>query len=238
MNQKLVSVSVLAAVLVGGLLGSSQAEQSSDFIYACKTPKVGVLIRASTTPVTCPAGTSAIQWGSGNVGPKGDKGEPGETGAQGMQGPKGDKGDPGYSYEEVLAQVGGQESNVNVYFFGGNMCVGTGVTQVMSSSSWCLKELSGSRELQVLSVVGSRGSTINGMDNAFQPYWLLPQDCPTNATEVSRATGNFSRNPDGVLMSEEKPFKLNIETPSSCLAIYTRADQFANGVLQVIMKQK
>jgi hypothetical protein len=231
MNQKLTLAGVLAAVLIGGLFSPSQADQAGQVIYACTTPKNATVMRVSTSPVACPAGTTPIQWGAGSIGPKGDKGDQGDTGLPGLQGPKGDKGDPGYSYEEALASANVQESNVFTFWSGytkhsdGQFCTGPGFSRIYFGGGWtwgCQKQLDNVKSVNVLSVTAAYSGNQNP---DAQLLYLIPGTC---SNSLGSATA--------MLVSGEEPFQIEATNPHSCLVTsFNNSMSYAVGMYQVVV---
>ena len=208
MNQKLTMAGVLAAVLIGALFSPSQAEQSSQVIYACTTPKNGTVMRVSTSPVTCPPGTTPIQWGAGSIGPQGEKG------ATGPQGPKGEKGQPGLTYGEAMAS-GNDENSAIWSLINQPGCLGPGFVNLNEGSyQYCARQFSGVHSIQILSVV------ITSEQNSYKGYahagYILKSTCPSTWSATNNAINTMG--PITLLAIDGmKPVSYSVDSDQVCL---------------------
>ena len=236
MNQKLTMAGVLAAVLIGGLFSPSQADQAGQVIYACTTPKNATVMRVSTTPVSCPAGTTPIQWGAGSIGPKGDKGDQGDTGLPGLQGPKGDKGDPGYSYEEALAAVNDSSSDSKSLMFGsshrsGAACLGEGFTMWSNYNTYyCYRSFESVNKINFLSV---DSASYNGLLPDAAAVYVMSGACPSKHDDYFV----FERDnrPAAYLIKGQGPYSLEMPSSTSCIfTSFNLGYQSESGMYQVI----
>lgn len=214
--KKYLAVAVAVAGLIAiGLISSSNADQSGTLVYGCTTPKNGTVMRVSTEPVTCPAGTKAIQFGQG---PQGIQGVPGEKGPAGEQGPKGDKGDAGYSYDQALATLGADGDSPWIIYSGlshqtGDYCVGVdayGYRESPGYSQICTRSLSGYTKLNILSVTSA---VYNGQAPDPQPFFISASGCPTSFSDFS----SMRLKPSGWLFNGTKPFNVALTSDTSCL---------------------
>lgn len=214
MVKKIALISIGMAILGGAvLISSSNAEPNSATMYACSTPRNGNIIRVSYAPITCPTGTTPIQWGVGSQGPQGPKGD---TGSVGSAGPKGDKGDPGYSYDQALASAnlpGGQVWAIESGFThnGGSACIGDSVGTISYGNSvWsCTKSLAGQTRLSILSV---KSGSENGLSPDPQPFYLAPDGCAS--VDINHLS------PAGFFISDESPVNYSLPSSNTCLVTY------------------
>ncbi len=218
----------IVAITMGVVIGSSNADQSNGTIYACSTPRNGNVIRVSYTPVSCSAGTTPIQWGTGVAGPQGVKGE---TGSIGPQGQKGEKGDPGYSYDQALASANMQGSDVwslqsGYSNSGGVGCIGNSVATISYGYGTysCTKSLAGSSRLSILFV---KSATSNGLEPDPQPFYFAADGC--SSADVNHLT------PAGFLMSGQNPTTYQLPSSSTCLLTWFNTRyQSSTGMYQLI----
>ena len=237
MNNKIMITGLAVAVLVGGLFSASQAEQSGQIIYGCTTPKNGTVMRVATSPVTCPAGTTPIEWGAGSTGPKGDKGETGLKGETGPQGPKGDKGEPGLSYEDALASANEESSPWVIYsgisHIGGDFCVGPTVNGYRETPGYgqiCTKDLIGASSISILSTAPAM---YNGQLADPQPLFISSNGCPTSYSDFS----SLRLKPVAYILGNSRPFKIALTSPNSCLILQSGRGYTADmGMYQIVIK--
>lgn len=239
MKKILVISSTVIAILTGGILAASQADQNSQTIYACTTAKQFYIIRVSYQPVNCPQGTTPIQWGTGSQGAPGVDGAKGDTGPMGPQGPKGDtgeKGDAGYSYEQALAGINSSSSATFSLNFGstnrsGAGCVGLGFSRIVDGSvNYCYKTISNATKLNILSV---KSSPSNGVYPDAGALYLVSGTCPSTRAEL-QSLENANR-PAIYLVSDQKPVSYTIADSTSCLmTVFHAGYQSQSGMYQVI----
>jgi len=240
----IVSASVFALLLGGGLMAAAgQDSPSEPVLYACVSQAQGIVSSIRSTPHNCSPKASPISWSlqgkqgiqgvagpTGADGPAGPEGPHGAQGPAGPQGPQGEKGEPGYSYEEALASVDNPNSNVETVFFGIDGCFGAGF-QVYSSysSRICAKTFHHLNSLDILSV---KTSPSNGVKPDARLLSLAAGECPSSYSAVESM---WSNNKKALLIEDSSPFKLNVESETTCAIMYLHGGyQAESGAYQIV----
>lgn len=249
LKRKIAVIGSLASLLLVGGLSTSivQADAPETKIYACVTGVNGNITRVKMTPHICPTRTTPIEWTvsgaqgiqgvRGDVGPRGEagiQGPSGDRGIQGIAGPQGipgAKGDPGYSYEEALASVDDDASNVQSVNFGIDGCLGLDF-KVFSSGNerYCAKTFTGISSLHILSV---RTAPMNGQKPDARAIYLAAVECPSSFGGYNSLMNTTTKK--AYLLENASPFKIKTSSEVACVFMYLNGGyQTQSGMYQTV----
>jgi hypothetical protein len=228
----------LAFVLVGtlalttsGLAYAVSSVPLTQDIYGCVATSSGAVTNLSSKKPQCPKGTSLLTL---NVqGPKGDQGF---QGSKGDRGEKGLQGDPGFSYDEALASVTDDKSEVRTLFSGETMtgnrfgdCVGGTAWNRYESGqtfSGCALELRGVSRINILGVKAG-----NEYLAQAQMLYLFPGECPSNYIFT---TQSFNGQEAGFLISGSLPYNISLSSETVCMTTKYFPQSSQNTAFQIV----
>jgi hypothetical protein len=260
-SKYVISGLVAAAIGIFSLSSATGLPASPETkIYACVTGVNGNIINVKMVPHTCPPRSTPIVWtveGSqgpqgqtgatgpqgiigpqgvqglkGEVGPQGQTGATGPQGIIGPQGLQGLKGDPGYSYQEALASVDENGSNVQSVSFGSLGCVGSGFVKYTYNGNQfiCSKTF---RNLSTFSILSVKAAPSNGTKPDARAIYVAPVECPSTFDGYNPITN--SANLKSFLIEDAAPFKLRNSSELACVFMYLHSGyQAQSGMYQTV----